>query len=79
MKRTTVSLPDDLAAAAEREARRRRISVSQLTREALETKLRRPAGKREIPFAAIGRTGDPTIAERVEEILTEEWGNPRDR
>jgi len=35
MKRTTVSLPDDLAGALEREARRRNVSASAIPREAL--------------------------------------------
>ena len=35
MKRTTVSLPDELASAVAREAERRRTSVSEVTREAL--------------------------------------------
>lgn len=39
MKRTTISLPEDVAAALEREARRRRVPVSQVAREAIETKL----------------------------------------
>ena len=39
MKRTTISLPDDLAAALEREARRRHLPVSQVAREAIEAKL----------------------------------------
>jgi predicted transcriptional regulator len=39
MKRTTISLPDDLAAALEREAARRRVPVSQVAREAIESRL----------------------------------------
>jgi predicted transcriptional regulator len=39
MKRTTISLPDDLAAALGREAARRRTSVSQVAREAIEARL----------------------------------------
>jgi len=39
MKRTTISLPEDLAAALEREAARRRTSVSQVAREAIEARL----------------------------------------
>jgi hypothetical protein len=35
MKRSTITLTDELAGALEREARRRRLSVSQITREAL--------------------------------------------
>ena len=39
MKRTTISLPDDVAAALEREASRRRVSISQVAREAIEARL----------------------------------------
>jgi CopG-like RHH_1 or ribbon-helix-helix domain, RHH_5 len=39
MKRTTVSLPKDLAPAFEREARRRGVPVSQLAQEAIEARL----------------------------------------
>lgn len=39
MKRTTISLPDDLAAALGREAARRRTSVSHIAREAIEARL----------------------------------------
>lgn len=39
MKRTTISLPDDVAAALEREAARRRTSVSHIAREAIEARL----------------------------------------
>jgi metal-responsive CopG/Arc/MetJ family transcriptional regulator len=35
MQRTTVSLPDDLAQALDREARRRHTSASEVTRAAL--------------------------------------------
>ena len=58
MKRTTISLPDDLAAALEREARRRRTPVSQIAREAIEARLGwDEEGPREIPFAGIGDSG----------------------
>jgi len=36
-------------------------------------------GRRSIPYAGIGGSGDSTVAERAEEILTDEWGDPRDR
>lgn len=59
MKRTTISLPDDLAVALEREAGRRRVSVSQVAREALEARLGWSAsGPRDLPFAAIGASTD---------------------
>jgi hypothetical protein len=74
MKRTTISLPDDLAAALEREAHRLRVPVSQLAREGLELRLgRRLGGVRELPFAALGRSGFTTTARDAEEILATEW------
>ncbi len=74
MKRTTISLPEDLHAAIEREARRRGVSVSEITREALEARLgRTPGAKREVPFAALGRSGHRDTAARLDEILAESW------
>jgi Arc/MetJ-type ribon-helix-helix transcriptional regulator len=78
MKRTTVSLPDDLAAALEREVRRRRQSASQVVREALEAELGR-ARVREIPFAAVGRSGTRDTARSVDRILEAEWARARRR
>jgi hypothetical protein len=79
MKRTTISLPDDLASAVEREAHRLRVPVSQLAREGLELRLgRRSGGVRELPFAALGRSGHQTTARDAEEILAADW-NARDR
>lgn len=76
MKRITISMPDELAAAVEREARRCRKSVSEIAREALESKLgledKRP---RELPFANLGRSGYTTTARDAEEILQREWGD----
>jgi predicted transcriptional regulator len=74
MKRTTISLPDDLAAALDREARRRGVAVSQIAREAIEARLgRSPTGKRKLPFASLGRSGHHTTAEDAEEILRAAW------
>jgi predicted transcriptional regulator len=63
MRRTTVKLPDDLDARLRHEAERRRITVSELTREAIETLLAAPRGKRS------------DISERIEEILASEVGS----
>jgi Arc/MetJ-type ribon-helix-helix transcriptional regulator len=80
MKRTTVSLPDDLAGALEREARRRRLSVSQITREALAAHLGLGGEKpRRLPFAALGASGHRTTARDLEEILAAEWTRARRR
>lgn len=74
MKRTTISLPEELFAAVEREANRRRTSVSQVTREALEERLGRTQGARVLPFAGIGRSGHRSTARDIETILADEWG-----
>jgi len=79
MKRTTVSLPDDLAALAEHEARRRNVSVSRLVREALSARLEIGGGPRELPFVAIGGSGRKDTASRMEEMLAREWTPDRDR
>jgi Ribbon-helix-helix protein, copG family len=74
MKRTTISLPDDLAAALEREAARRRVPVSQVAREAIEARLG-PVGQgpRELPFAGLFASGRGDAARHVDEILATEW------
>jgi metal-responsive CopG/Arc/MetJ family transcriptional regulator len=82
MRRTTVSLPDELADALEREARRRSVSNSAVVRDALAVYLgvgdsndRRP-----LPFAAVGASGHRTTARDMEELLSAEWtGRARDR
>ena len=80
MQRTTISLPDDLAAALKREARRRRVAVSQIAREALEAKLGRvQGGKRVIPFASLGNSGHTSTARDMEEIMRAEWTLDRNR
>jgi Arc/MetJ-type ribon-helix-helix transcriptional regulator len=74
MKRTTVSLPDDLAAALAREARRRNQSASEITRDALAQHLGMAAGeRRDVPFAAVGRSGHRHTARDMEELLAREW------
>lgn len=76
MKRTTISLPDDLAQALGREARRRRSSASQVTRDALAQHLGLTAdGPRELPFAALGRSGHRTTARDMEQLLEQEWND----
>ena len=74
MKRTTVSLPDDLALALAREARRRNLSASEITRDALAAHLGLAVGKpRDVPFAAVGRSGHHSTAREMEELLAREW------
>lgn len=80
MKRTTVTLPDELASALAREAHRRRTSVSQVTREALADHFGLAEDRpRKLPFAALGASGDRTTARDFEQILASEWDIDRDR
>lgn len=72
MNRTTLSLPDDLASALKREARRRHTSVSAVAREALAERFGFTGAKREVPFAGIVSDADPRhAASRMEEELDE--------
>jgi len=80
MKRTSISLPDAMANALDREARRRGTSVSAIAREALAERLHLRAGEvRELPFVGLGRSGTRDTAQRAEEILAEEWDADRGR
>ena len=78
MKRTTISLPDELAQDVAREAQRRRVSLSEVARDALREHLDRPAAAG-LPFIGIGRSGTHDTARRAEEILAREWGDARGR
>lgn len=71
MKRTTVKLPEELDARLRHEAKRRGVTVSALTREAIEAYV---GGRRALRAAAAGRSGRDDIAERIEEILRTEAG-----
>jgi predicted transcriptional regulator len=77
MKRTTVKLPDELDALLRHEAQRRGITVSALTREAVERHLGASKGRRRLRAAAAGRSGRDDISERIEQILAEELSPSR--
>ena len=79
MTRTTVSLPDDLATLLSREARRRETSVSAVVRQAVESFLGASGERRDLPFAALGRSGRRHTARDTEKILAAEWGHARRR
>ncbi|MBP1632552.1 MAG: hypothetical protein H6Q11_840 [Acidobacteria bacterium] len=72
MKRTTVKLPDDLDARLRHEAARRGLTISELTREAIERHV--GGAGRALRAAAAGRSGRSDVSERIEEILSEEVG-----
>ena len=73
MKRTTIKLPDEIDVRLRLEAKRRGMTISELTREAIETHLG-SGSKRRLLAAGAGRSGRSDVSERVEEILREELG-----
>ncbi|MGP0100242.1 MAG: ribbon-helix-helix domain-containing protein [Solirubrobacteraceae bacterium] len=76
MRRTTISLPDELAQALDREARRRHSSASEVTRAALAQHLGLTQDQpRELPFADLGRSGHRTTARDMEQLLEQEWND----
>lgn len=79
-KRKTICLPRALLEELRSEASRRGISASALAREALAVYLPvAEAGKRHIPWAAMGHSGETDVSERVKEILSRELSNDYDR
>jgi predicted transcriptional regulator len=72
MQRTTVKLPDELDARLRHEAQRRGVTVSELTREAIEALLEAPRGRRRLLAAGAGASGHRDISERIEEIIADE-------
>jgi predicted transcriptional regulator len=71
MKRMTVRMSDQLDARLRHEAERRRKTVSELTREALEAYFRlRP--RRTLRAAAAGASGRDDVSVRIEELLASE-------
>ena len=67
MKKTTVYLPDDLKAALERAAAEKGKSEAELIRKAVEELVR--GLERPRPRLPLFSSGDPTLAERVDEEL----------
>jgi predicted DNA-binding protein len=76
MKRTTVKLPDELDARLRQEARRRGVTVSELTRTAIEEHVG-SGRRRKLGAAAAGRSGRSDISQRIEEIIASEIGGSR--
>jgi hypothetical protein len=78
MKRTTITLTDELATALERETRRSGTSASEVARRALASHLGLDA-PRPIPFAALGKSGHRHTARDLEQLIADEWSRDRDR
>jgi len=73
MRRTTVKVSDELDARLRREAERSGKTISEITRDALESYLGAESPRR-LGFARAGASGHRDISERIEEILTAEVG-----
>jgi Arc/MetJ-type ribon-helix-helix transcriptional regulator len=72
MKKTTVYLPDELKAALERAAAAQGRSEAELVREAVRELTQRLEPPR--PRLPLFSSGDPTLAERVDEELRKGFG-----
>lgn len=80
MRRTTISLPDDLASLLKDEANRRSTSISEVARKLIAEGLlgseKRP---REIPFAGIVDDPEMVQSDQLEGYLAETWTDAIDR
>jgi predicted DNA-binding protein len=72
MKRTTLKISDALDARLRHEAQRRGVTISEVSRDALEAHLGGPSGRRRLDAAKAGRSGSTDVSERIEEILAAE-------
>jgi len=74
MVKTTVYLPEKLKRQVKRAAARTKRSEAQIIREAIEAAMRQQVPPQpRIPLFEEG-LGDPTIAERVDELLKKGFG-----
>jgi Ribbon-helix-helix protein, copG family len=71
--RTSVKIPEELDERLRHEARRRGVTISDVTRSALEAHLR--GGRRRLRAAASGYSGKTDISERIEQIISAELGD----
>jgi Ribbon-helix-helix protein, copG family len=69
MRRTTVKIPESLDARLRHEAERRGVTMSDISREALEAY---PVGTRGRRRLGAARSGRSDVSERIEEILAAE-------
>ncbi len=75
MRRTTIFADDEVLDALSAMARRRGITLAEITREALAAYVSRQQSKRRpLSLAGIGRSGRNDVSERAEELLKEGFG-----
>lgn len=75
MKRTTLSLPEDLAHVLAREARLRGVSISAVVRDALSAHYHLDGSPRQVSFAKLGRSDGKLAAADMDEYLAEHWAD----
>jgi hypothetical protein len=71
VKRTTIKLPDEVDARLRHEAERRGTTVSELSREAIQSYLG-IVPRRLLGGGRVWRSGHSDVSERIEEILRQE-------
>lgn len=74
VRRTTVKLPEDLDARLRHEAARRGMTLSELTREAIESHL--GGARRSFRSAGSGASEHGDLSSRVDELLAEDFDQP---
>lgn len=80
MKRTTITLTEDLADLVALEARRQRSNVSEVIRGLIADGLRASESKpRKIPWAGLFDDPGTPSGEHIEELLGERWADDIDR
>ena len=80
MKKTTITLPDDLAYLVSLEAERRETSLSDVIRQLVLERLGGSTGSpREIPWAGLFEDPQMTPGSRIRELLAERWADDIDR
>jgi len=77
MVRTTVKIPEELDERLRHEAKCRGVTISDVTRSALEAHLR--SGRRRLRATAAGHSGKSDISERIEQIISAELSDSADR
>lgn len=72
LRKTTIYLPEELKSRVQRAARANGVSEAEIIRTAIERYTH--ADSRPRPKLPLFNSGDPTLAERVDEILAEGFG-----
>ncbi len=72
LKRTTIKISDALDARLRHEAKRRKVTIAEISREALEVYLAGLRGRRTLAAAGAGRSDRADISGWIEEILSAE-------